>query len=162
LKSAIEYRKYTGHMISSDDAYRLNTQMQSLNLRVSRQLENAGKLSELLERSPAVCKTFYPGLKSHPTHTEASLLFGNKGFGAVITFDFAGENHADKRSKRDRFISSVSEKIRLVPSLGDSRTTLLPVESVWGEKYPEPGMIRLSVGFEDYDEIEHVISMALQ
>jgi cystathionine beta-lyase/cystathionine gamma-synthase len=32
---------------------------------------------------------------------------------------------------------------------------------VWGAKYPEPGMIRLSVGFEDYNELESTIIKAL-
>jgi cystathionine beta-lyase/cystathionine gamma-synthase len=52
-------------------------------------------------------------------------------------------------------------KIKLIPSLGDSKTILLPVESVWGAKYPEPGMIRLSVGFEDYSFLESTILDAL-
>jgi cystathionine beta-lyase/cystathionine gamma-synthase len=37
----------------------------------------------------------------------------------------------------------------------------MPVEAVWGAKYPEPGMIRLSVGFEDYSDLERTISRAL-
>jgi cystathionine beta-lyase/cystathionine gamma-synthase len=55
----------------------------------------------------------------------------------------------------------VSEKIKLIPTLGDSRTILMPVEAVWGAKYPEPGMIRLSVGFEDYSELQTTITKAL-
>jgi cystathionine beta-lyase/cystathionine gamma-synthase len=38
----------------------------------------------------------------------------------------------------------------------------MPVEAVWGAKYPEPGMIRLSVGFEDYETLEKTISGALK
>jgi cystathionine gamma-lyase/methionine-gamma-lyase len=38
----------------------------------------------------------------------------------------------------------------------------MPVEAVWGAKYPEPGMIRLSVGFEDYSELGGTISNALE
>jgi len=37
----------------------------------------------------------------------------------------------------------------------------MPVEAVWGAKYPEPGMIRLSVGFEEYEELENTVSMAM-
>jgi cystathionine beta-lyase/cystathionine gamma-synthase len=37
----------------------------------------------------------------------------------------------------------------------------MPVEAVWGAKYPEPGMIRLSVGFEEYSELERTVSEAL-
>ena len=56
----------------------------------------------------------------------------------------------------------VSEKIKLIPTLGDPHTILMPVEAVWGAKYPEPGMIRLSVGFEEYGELEATVSAALK
>jgi O-acetylhomoserine/O-acetylserine sulfhydrylase-like pyridoxal-dependent enzyme len=79
---------------------------------------------------------------------EALKLFGDRGFGAMITFDFAGRTEIGKKRNRDGFIKAVSEKIKIIPSLGDPKTILMPVESVWGAKYPEPGMIRLSVGFE--------------
>jgi cystathionine gamma-lyase/methionine-gamma-lyase len=38
----------------------------------------------------------------------------------------------------------------------------MPVEAVWGTKYPEPGMIRLSIGFEEYMELESTISNAME
>lgn len=66
------------------------------------------------------------------------------------------------KEKRDKFIGLVSEKIKLIPTLGDPHTILMPVEAVWGAKYPEPGMIRLSVGFEDYTGLEKTISEALK
>jgi cystathionine beta-lyase/cystathionine gamma-synthase len=56
---------------------------------------------------------------------------------------------------------AVSDKIKLIPSLGDFHTILLPVESVWGVKYPEPGMIRLSVGFENTEELTETIRKGL-
>ena len=80
----------------------------------------------------------------------------------MVTFDFAGKSKAEKGKRRDSFIKAVSDSIRLIPTLGDPRTILMPVESVWGAKYPEPGMIRLSAGFEDYEELESTIKNALQ
>jgi cystathionine beta-lyase/cystathionine gamma-synthase len=80
----------------------------------------------------------------------------------MITFDFDGKNKTEKRNRRDKFIELVSEKIKLIPTLGDPHTILMPVEAVWGAKYPEPGMIRLSVGFEDYSELGGTISNALE
>ena len=162
MKSALEYRKFAGHMISPDDAYRLHTQMQSFSLRFRQQMENAHRLSGLLQKSPCISKIWYPGIASHPTHAEAVKLFRDKGFGAMITLDFEGETKEHKRIERDRFISSVSDRIKLIPSLGDSKSSLLPVESVWGAKYPEPGMIRFSAGIEDYSELEQVLRSALQ
>jgi cystathionine beta-lyase/cystathionine gamma-synthase len=161
MKSAIEYRKFVGHMLSPDDAYRLQTQIQSFELRYSRQCSNAAKLAEFLCNVPVIEKVWFPGLKTHATHSIAERLFRGKGYGAMITFDFAGKDGNEKRRRRDRFIKLVSEKIKLIPTLGDPHTILMPVEAVWGAKYPEPGMIRLSIGFEDYKELEATVRKAL-
>jgi cystathionine beta-lyase/cystathionine gamma-synthase len=109
-----------------------------------------------------VKKVWFPGLKSHPTHLIAEKLFRRKGFGAMITFDFDGKDTDEKRSRRDHFIKLVTDKIKLIPTLGDPHTILMPVEAVWGTKYPEPGMIRLSVGFEEYSDLEETISKAME
>ena len=148
-------------MMSPDDAYRLQTQIQSFELRFSRQCENAFRLAEYLKNISAIKEVWYPGLKSHNTHKVASKLFRGKGFGGMITFNFDGKDRDEKRNRRDKFISLVSDKIKLIPTLGDPHTILMPVEAVWGTKYPEPGMIRLSVGFEEYTELELTISSAL-
>jgi cystathionine beta-lyase/cystathionine gamma-synthase len=161
MQEAIEYRKFVGHMLSPDDAYRLQTQIQSFKLRFERQCSNALNLAGYLEGRPLIRKVWYPGLKSHSTHNIADKLFRGKGYGGMITFDFDGKEAAEKRIRRDKFISLVSEKIKLIPTLGDPHTILMPVEAVWGVKYPEPGMIRLSVGFEEYEELQETISRAL-
>lgn len=153
MKSAIEYRKYVGHMLSPDDAYRLKTQIRTFRLRFRRQCTNAQELCRLLRKYPIVEKIWYPGLEDHPSHEEALKLFGDRGFGGMITIDFNGKNEIEKKNRRDTFIKSVSEKIKIIPSLGDPETILMPVESVWGAKYPEPGMLRISAGFEETDEL---------
>ena len=162
MKEAVEYRKFTGHMISPDDAYRLNTQIKTFRLRFSRQCENALLLADLFNREKAIGKVFFPGLKDHPTHNEAVKLLGGKYFGAMITIDFAGGTGAEKRNRRDSFIKNVSDKIKLVPTLGDPQTILMPVESVWGAKYPEPGMVRISAGFEEWEGLQATVSKGLR
>lgn len=161
MKSAIEYRKFVGHMISPDDAYRLKTQIQTFELRFRQQCRNAEKLAGIIKAHPGIRKVWYPGISEHATHKEAVRLFGGRGFGAMITFDFAGNTLNEKKVRRDRFIGAVSESIKIIPSLGDPKTILMPVEPVWGVKYPEPGMIRLSVGFEEYSELEKTVGEAL-
>jgi cystathionine beta-lyase/cystathionine gamma-synthase len=161
MKAAIEYRKFAGHMISADDAYRLHTQVQTFHLRFRQQCFNASLIAEILERSEKVSKVWYPGLKRHATYKEAVRLFGDRGFGGMVTFDFAGSNLSEKKKRRDSFIKVVSKKIKLIPTLGDPHTILMPVEAVWGIKYPEPGMIRLSAGFEETDELVSTIMTAL-
>jgi len=162
MQGAVEYRKFVGHMLSPDDAYRLQTQMASFELRFGHQCSNAMAVAEMLKSSDRVASVLYPGLESHDTHRAALELTGGKGYGAMITFDLAGANPAEKRKNRDRFIAAVYPEIRLIPTLGDSHTILMPVEAVWGSKYPEPGMIRMSIGFEKQDELKEIIRRGLE
>jgi cystathionine beta-lyase/cystathionine gamma-synthase len=161
MKAAITYRKFVGHMISADDAYRLHTQILTFELRFKQQCRTASRVASLLNKSDKVRKVWYPGLKEHPSFREAKKLFGEKGYGGMVTFDFAGKNAAEKKKRRDRFIRAVSDKIRLIPSLGNPQTILLPVESVWGAKYPEPGMLRLSAGFENTEDLLETMKEAI-
>jgi len=162
MQSAVEYRKFVGHMLSPDDAYRLQTQMSSAALRFDRQCSNASSVAGLLQSSDKVARVLYPGLESHDSHLAARELTGGKRYGAMITFDLAGTTPAEKRRNRDRFIAAVYPEIRLIPSLGDNHTILMPVEAVWGTKYPEPGMIRLSVGFEEPGSLLEIIRRGLE
>lgn len=161
MKQAIEYRKYVGHMISPDDAYRLQTQIQTFGLRFAAQSRNATGITEMLVHHPAVEKVWYPGLPGHPSHQTAVRLFGERGFGAMVTFGFGGSSESERKNRRYKFIKAVSDSIKIIPSLGDPRTIIMPVESVWGAKYPDPGIIRMSPGFEDRDILERIISEAL-
>ncbi len=80
----------------------------------------------------------------------------------MITFELAGKNDEEKAKRRDLFINRVSDHIQLIPTLGDMETILLRVEPVWGEKYPLPGMIRLSVGIEDVNHLEEIVLNTLE
>lgn len=162
LHSAIEYRKFVGHMLSPDDAYRLETQIKTFNLRFKQQCENASGLAKLFDSHPSVEKVWFPGLYGHVTHSIAKKLFKDKGYGGMITFDLKGKDKVEKGKKRDKFISLVAEKIKLIPTLGDPHTILMPVEPVWGLKYPEPGIIRLSCGYEEYEDLKNTINNALE
>jgi cystathionine beta-lyase/cystathionine gamma-synthase len=162
MQSAIEYRKFVGHTLSPDEAYNLQTQIQTFRLRFSQQCENATRLAEFLSSVPAIKSVCFPGLIDHPTHETAKKMFEGQGWGAMITFDLDGKDKDEKRTRRDKFIQLVSEKIKLIPTLGDPHTILMPIEAVWTAKYPEPGMIRLSVGFEEYDELLETVKAGLE
>lgn len=156
-KAAMLYRKYVGNILSPDDAYRLGTQVQTFALRFRRQCENAARLARTMATHPAVERVRYPGLESHTTHPEAVHTFGERGFGAMLNVDFAGG-----RTAADTFVEAASETISYVPTLGDPTTIMLHVSTVWGTKrFPYPGMIRLSVGFEPYDQLESGVLRAL-
>ena len=161
MQAAIEYRKWVGHMMSPDDAYRLNTQLHTFELRFKQQIESAFKLAKFLENHMDIEKVFYPGLSSHPTSNIASDLFGEKGFGTIITFQLAGETDDAKRKNSQLFIEKITEHFDLIPTLGDAETIFMPIDAVWGDKYPFPGTLRLSIGIEQYGYIEKIISNAL-
>jgi cystathionine beta-lyase/cystathionine gamma-synthase len=161
LNKAIEYRKWAGHMISPDDAYRLGSQLHTFHLRFREQIQNAQKLSNFLEKHEKIEKVLYPGLSSHPTYQYAKELFEKQGFGAIITFQLAGRDDEHKRKRSTIFIEKISEHFELIPSLGDCNTIFMPIDAVWGKKYPFPGTIRFSLGIEEYDFIENVVAEAL-
>ncbi len=119
-------------------------------------------MAALLQASTEIGSVLYPGLETHSTHAAALDLMGGKGYGAIVTFDLAGDSKEEKRARRDRFIAAVYPEIRLIPTLGDAHTILMPVEAVWGAKYPEPGLIRMSIGFEPPEELMGVIRRGLQ
>jgi cystathionine beta-lyase/cystathionine gamma-synthase len=162
MKQAIEYRKFVGHMLSPDDAYRLTTQIKTFSLRFTRQCTNAMRLASWLAERDEIGKVWYPGLPDHETHHDAFRILGGEYWGAMITIDFAGSSADQKRVRRDTFIRRVSDRIKVIPTLGDPSTIIMPVEAVWGVKYPEPGMIRISVGFEDYGELISTVSEAIK
>ena len=156
-KDAMLYRKYVGNILSADDAYRLNTQARTFELRFAAQCENASKLAEAMSGHPAVERVRYPGLASHPTHGEAEKTFEGRGYGAMINVDFKGG-----RAAADAFVEAVSDTISYVPTLGDPTTIMLHVATVWGEeRFPYPGMVRISVGFEPYELLESGVLRAL-
>lgn len=157
-----EYRKWAGHFLSPDDAHRLGDQLKTFELRFQKHCENALALARYLEAHPAIEQVFYPGLPSHPTYDEALRLFGDKGYGGMITFDLLGSGAEEKRQKRDRLISRLENSIPLVPTLGEVDSILLPIEPVWGAKYPLPGMIRLSVGIENTQDLIAQFESALE
>ena len=156
-KSAMLYRKYVGNTLSADDAYRLNTQTRTFPLRFATQCANASKLATAMSLHPAVERVRYPGLETHPTHGEAANTFEGRGFGAMINVDFKGG-----RAAAEAFVEAVSDTISYVPTLGDPTTIMLHVATVWGEgRFPYPGMVRVSVGFEPYERLESGVLQAL-
>ncbi|MEZ5010379.1 MAG: PLP-dependent transferase [Bacteroidales bacterium] len=88
-------------------------QMQSFNLRFSRQCSNAMAVAKLLESYKVVDRVLYPGLEHHKTHDIAVRLFGERGFGAMVTLGFGGDSESQMRTCRDNFIESVSGNIKL-------------------------------------------------
>lgn len=156
--AALVYRKLVGHILSPDDAYRLETQVKTFTLRFAAQCRHAARLAAFLDAHKAVKQVRYPGLASHPTHQESVKLFGERGFGAMVTFELAGG-----RAACEQFIADVADQVKYITTLGDADSILIYVPTVFGEdRFPYPGMLRFSVGFEPYEPLEACIRAALE
>jgi cystathionine beta-lyase/cystathionine gamma-synthase len=134
----------------------------TLALRVERTSANALEIAGRLERHPAVARVFYPGLPSHPDHARAIRLFP-RGFGAMVSLDLG------TRQRADTFIQAL-QHIPYAPSLGDVSTTLSHPTTTshrflspeqWARQGITPGLIRLSVGIEDVDDLWRDLNQAL-
>jgi len=135
----------------------------TLSLRSDRASHTAIDLAGRLERHPRVARVYYPGLPSHPDFELASHLLKG-GFGAMVTFDVGGRDQAD------HLIRSL-QHIPFAPSLGDVQTTLShPCSTSHRGQDPEflqrlgitPGLIRLSVGLEDAEDLWADLGQALE
>jgi cystathionine beta-lyase/cystathionine gamma-synthase len=156
-KGAMLYRQYVGNILSADDASRLGTQLQTFKLRLGQQCDNALNLAQVFAKHPEVGRVRYPGLDSHATYSEAMATFGARGFGAMINVGLKGGREA-----ADAFVEAVADTILYVPTLGDPTTIMLHVATVWGEeRFPYPGMLRISVGFEPYERLAARVMQAL-
>jgi len=141
------HRNVIGSVLSPDDAGRLENQLKTFSLRAAKQNETAMKIAKYLNTHPGVVEVRYPGLPSHAEHDLAHKLFGERGFGAIVTFDLAGS-----QKDSSQFVDSLSPYIPHIGSLGDVETTFLQVEACFLEGYSQ-STIRLSIGIEPADEI---------
>src|SRR5215510_14456388 len=73
-----------GATMRPEDAHRIATGLETVELRIAATNANALALARWLETQPAVAKVFYPGLASHPQHVRAAELFGDR-FGSLLS-----------------------------------------------------------------------------
>jgi methionine-gamma-lyase len=105
----------------------------TLALRMARHSENALALAELLKVHRAVAEVNYPGLACHPRHDVAACLFGNTGFGGMLSF------RLHRREDRGSFLNHL-QLCTIAVSLGDTGTLVWP----WADS----DLIRISAGLE--------------
>ncbi|HPD91977.1 MAG: O-succinylhomoserine sulfhydrylase [Rhodobacter sp.] len=148
------YMKHTGGAMSPFNAWVLLNGLTTLDLRVRAQAATAQRLAGALEGHPAVARVLFPGLPSHPQHDLARRVMA--GPGTVVTFDLAGGKAA-----AFRFMNAL--KVVLISNnLGDARSIATHPATTTHQRLPAdqkallgitPGLIRLSVGLEDADDL---------
>ena len=132
--------------------------LRTLAVRMERAQANAGVIAERLCGHPAVTKVRYPGLPEHPGHALAARQMS--GFGSMIAFDVAG---ADGDAAADAAEAVVAAVELLTPgtSLGGVES-LIERRGRWeAEGHLPPGLLRLSVGIEDVEDIWADLDRAL-
>ncbi|NHH91134.1 methionine gamma-lyase [Pseudoalteromonas sp. MB47] len=146
--------KDIGATISPHDAWLINRGLKTLAVRMERHCASAQVVAEYLEQHPLVSKVYYPGLKSHPGHQFIGSQM--KGAGGVIAFEIKGS-----LEDGETFINN-TQLCTLAVSLGDAETLIQHPASMTHSPYtPEEraaagisdGLIRLSVGLEDVNDI---------
>lgn len=155
-------KKLLGGCSNPFDAYLLIQGMKTLSVRMERHCSNAEKVAQFLTQHPAVAKVNYPGLESHPNHKVA--LKQMKHPGPMMSFELKGGLEAGKK-----FIDNLQMCVRAV-SLGTCDTLVSHPASMTHYGVPEAdrikygitnGLIRMSVGIEDVEDIMADLDQAL-
>ncbi|MBZ0203046.1 MAG: PLP-dependent aspartate aminotransferase family protein [Ignavibacteria bacterium] len=152
-----------GAVPSAFDCYLVLRSTKTLALRMERHNFNAGKIAKVLEseHSSKINRVHYPGLESHPQHQLAKKQM--RGFGGMISIDLGSFDNAIKFFNGLKIFSR-AESLGGVESLVCHPVSMthasIPKEE--REKYGlTDGLIRLSVGVEDYDDLMEDITNAL-
>jgi len=160
-----ELNKLVGGILGPFEAWLALRGCKTLSLRVARQCENAIQIAEWLATNPRVAKVNYPGLPRHPQYPVARRLFGGRDFGGMLSFEIGDVD----RGGAFRFMEALDLCLPAT-TLGDIYTLILhPVTSSHRSLSPEEraqvgigeGLVRLSIGIEDADDIISDLEQAL-
>lgn len=162
-KARVQLMRDLGCYPSAQDAFLLNHGLETLALRMERHCQNADRVAHFLASCDKVESVNYPTLDNSP-YKELAQKYLPKGCSGVIAFSIKGG-----RDAAVRFIDNV-KLASLVVHVADVRTLVLhPASSTHRQLTDEqlvaaginPGLIRLSVGIENIDDIIEDLTQAL-
>lgn len=157
------FGRLTGPSMSPFNAWVLSKSLETLALRMDRHCENALFIAEALEKNATLENVSYPFLKSHPHYAIAKKQM--KAGGGIITVTVKGGLEG-----AGRFMDKL-KLIKISPNLGDSRTIATHPASSTHCKLSEeerlavgitPGLVRISIGLENKEDILNDIQQALK
>ena len=152
----------TGAVMDPFAAFLILRGLKTMELRMKRHCESARIIAEYLAKHPAVEKVYYPGLKDHPGYEIAAKQM--KDFGGMISFEVKGGKDAGVK-----LVDSL-KLITVAVSLGDAESLIEHPASMTHSTYTAeelkesgiaPGLIRLSVGLENTEDILADLEQAL-
>ncbi|ASN04387.1 trans-sulfuration enzyme family protein [Virgibacillus necropolis] len=151
-----------GQNLNAWESYLILRGLKTMGIRLKQHVENAKKVSEFLNGHRGISKVFYPGLPSHRQHSLAKQQM--KGYGGIISFELKGGFETGVE-----FINHL--KLAMISfSLGDPETLVQHPASMTHNSIPTEqrvefgitdGLIRLSVGLEDANDIIDDLDQAL-
>jgi cystathionine beta-lyase/cystathionine gamma-synthase len=154
-------QKAAGAILSPFECWLVLRGTKTLAVRMLQHDTNGRKVAEFLAGHKKVRKVFYPGLKDHPQHELAKKQMS--GFGAMITIETGSLANAARMLKRVR-VCTLGESLGGVETLISHPATM--THAALGEKGRAAigitdGMVRISVGIEDVDDIIADLDQAL-
>ncbi len=167
LKELSFIQMSVGGVPSPFDCWLIQRSLKTLAVRMEKHNSNALKIAKYLESSGKFNQIFYPGLKSHPQHGLAKLQQidpkGNPGFGGMISLVLQNQETAQKFVNKLKLFT-LAESLGGVESLVCHPATMthasIPKENL--EKLGlTDGLVRLSVGIEDEDDLIFDIGQAI-
>lgn len=156
------HQNAVGGVPGAFDSWLVLRGVKTLALRMKAHCENAGKIARWLASCDAVEKVIYPGLESHPQHALAKRQM--RGFGGMVSFVIRGGEAAVRK------IAGKTKLFALAESLGGVESLIGHPATMTHASIPKPqreargitdGLIRLSVGIEDADDLIADLEQAL-
>jgi cystathionine gamma-lyase len=151
-----------GAVPSPFDCYLAMRSMKTLAVRMEQHQKNATAIARLLEKSDKVAKVIYPGLESHPQYALAKRQM--RGPGGMITFVLKGGLNESRQFLENLRVFVCAESLGGVESLAE-HPAIMTHASVPPDQRAKlgisDGLVRLSVGIEDTDDLLADITHAL-
>src|ERR1700760_2077161 len=154
-------QKCTGGILSPFESYLILRGVKTLAVRMKQHDANGGAIAAFLDRHPKVKQVMYPGLEKHPQHALAKQQM--TGFGSMITFETGSFENANTVLRRLK-VCIVGESLGGVETLVSHPATM--THAAIGEEGRRKigltdGMVRISVGIEDVEDLIADLEQAL-
>ena len=145
------------------DSYLVIRGMKTLALRMKQHCKNAKDVVQFLQAHPKISKVYYPGIATHPGHEIAKKQMSD--FGAMLSFELKGGSESAKQFLENIKLFTLAESLGCVQSLANhpaSMTHASVEPSVRESVGITDGLIRLSIGIEDIEDLLTDLSSALE
>lgn len=156
-------QKTIGAVPSPFDCWLTLLGVKTLHIRMKRHASNAQIVAEFLESHPQVEKITYPGLESHPQYSVAKEQMD--GFSGMISFELKDGIPAGKTLMNSVNLCSLAESLGAVETMITHPATMTHVDVPEDERHARgltDGLVRISVGIEDVDDIIDDLKQALE